>query len=131
MAGCAGLVGGQWQQLPWPLLLPWQLPEVLGGGRGPVGNGSGRQLVGLDIDQLQSQEVCPGPGLRKLGHKPRLPPSHPPVTGVDLTLTGKVSPIGCFGSFYQIGTIFPITKALSFSNYLDSWACETGIVILG
>jgi hypothetical protein len=57
--------------------------------------------------------------------------STPRVTGVNHTLTGKVSPIRRFGSFYQIGTIHFVTKAFSFSNYLDSWACETGIVILG
>jgi hypothetical protein len=42
------------------MLLPGQLPEVPGGGGGPTGNGSGRQLIGLGIEQLQSQEVCPG-----------------------------------------------------------------------
>jgi hypothetical protein len=82
---------------------------------GPVGNRSGRQLVGLGIEQLQSWEVCPGPGLRKLGRKP---PS--PHNRCESTLTGKVSPIRCFGSFYQIGTILFVTKVFSFSSYLDS-----------
>jgi hypothetical protein len=50
---------------------------------------------------------------------------------VNPTLTGQVSPIRYFGSFYQIGKILFVTKAFSFSNYLDSWACEIGIVILG
>jgi hypothetical protein len=45
-------------------------PRSTGGGWGPVRNESGGQLVGLGIKQLQSQEVCPDPGLRKLGHNP-------------------------------------------------------------
>jgi hypothetical protein len=105
--------------------VPGVLPEVPGGGWGPIGNGSDHQLVGLGIEQLQSLEVCPGPGLRKPGHPPTK------VTGVNPVLTGIVSPIRFFGSFYQIGTILFVTKAFSFSNYLGSWACETGIVILG
>jgi hypothetical protein len=49
---------------------------------------------------------------------------------MNLILTGKVSPIRWFGSFYQIDTILFVTKAFSFSNYLDSWVCETDIVVL-
>jgi hypothetical protein len=55
----------------------------------------------------------------------------PWVTCVNSALKGKVSPIRCFGSFYQISVILFVTKALIFSNYLDNWACETGIVVLG
>jgi hypothetical protein len=96
---------------------------------GRVGNGSGHQLVGLGIKQFQSWEVCPGLGLGKPERKP--PPTLPRGTGVDPAPTGKVSLTRCLGSFCQIGTILLVTKAFSFSNYLDSWACDTGIVILG
>jgi hypothetical protein len=70
-------------------------------------------------------------GTKKTRAQAPLPP--PQVTDVNPTLTGKVSPIRWFGSFYQIGTILFVLKrkAFSFSSYLDSWAGETGIVILG
>jgi hypothetical protein len=87
--------------------------------------GSSHQLVSLGIQQLQSWETCPGLGLRKPGHNP---PPHRPRNRCE---SCKVSPIRCFGSFHQFGTIIFVTQAFSFSSYLDSWAHETGIVVLG
>jgi hypothetical protein len=45
-------------------------PRSSGRRMGSCQKRSGCQLVGLGIEQLQSWEVCPDPGLRKLGHKP-------------------------------------------------------------
>jgi hypothetical protein len=42
----------------------------------------------------------------------KAPRPQPWVTGVDPAPTGKVSPIGCLDSFYQIGRICPIKKHL-------------------
>jgi hypothetical protein len=50
---------------------------------------------------------------------------------MDPALADKVSSTGRIGSFYQINAVFPFAKAFSFSNYLDSQACEAGIVMLG
>jgi hypothetical protein len=50
---------------------------------------------------------------------------------MDPALAGTVSSLGRLGPFYQINAVFPFAKAFSFSNYLDSQACEAGIVMLG
>jgi hypothetical protein len=49
---------------------------------------------------------------------------------MDPALAGKVSSFGCLGSFYQISAAFSFAKAFNVSSYLDSWACEAGIVML-
>jgi hypothetical protein len=49
---------------------------------------------------------------------------------MDPALAGKVSSVGCLGSFYQISAAFFFAKAFSVSNYLESRTCEAGIVML-
>jgi hypothetical protein len=46
-------------------------------------------------------------------------------------LAGKVRSVGPLAPFIKLSTAFPFSRAFSFSNYLDSRACEAGVVMLG